>query len=484
MCVGGCCQNMFVDWLKRLQPLRALPAWVRYGLTALIVLACLAIRYSLQQIEQPEHLPQFLMFMPAVIVASFLFDRGSGFFAVAFGALLGSYFFVSPPRSFALQDPGEIIGLVTFVVIGLLTASIIEALRHTVDRLHTTIDALGAAEEASRQSLSLMTEIMEGTPDPIFVKNRRSQYVHANAATANVFGTTKEQLIGRSEADFMPPDEAERVLSTDRQVMNTGRTLGLEEVVVGADGVARTYLTTKAPWCTSNGEVLGIIGVARDIHDRKVIEERLKTANAHKQLLLNDINHRVKNHLQTVSALLYASRQRAADEGSQEALDTAISQLQVLARVYDRLQLREGATTVDASEFIQALAVDLRATILSRRMIVLRCSADRCLLDSSHAVLLGLAINELVTNALKYAFPSARDGEIEISLRLDGDNMRLEVIDNGVGISPEAIAGRGRRLVLSFAHELGGTVDWHSGASGTRAVLTFPVRMERYEGSG
>lgn len=470
---------MFVAWLKQLRPLRALPSWVRYGLTSLIVLACLAIRYSLERIDGPEHLPLFLTFMPAVIIASFLFDRGSGFFAVALSVLLGIYFFIAPQHSFALQNAGEVIRVSSFVFIGLLTASIIEALRHTVDRLHATIEALATAEKESQQHLSLMNEIMEGTPDPIFVKNLRSQYVHANAATAKVFGTTKQQLIGRSEVDFMPPDEAERVLSTDRQVINTGGALSLEEVVAGADGTARTYLTTKAPWCTSNGEVLGIIGVARDIHDRKVMEERLKTANGHKQLLLNDINHRVKNHLQTVSALLYASRQRTSDEGAQEALDTAISQLQVLARVYDRLQLREGATTVDASDFIQALAVDLRATILSRRMIDLRCSADRCLLDSSHAVLLGLAINELVTNALKYAFPSARDGKIEISLRVDGDIMRVEVIDNGVGISPEAKTGRGRRLVLSFARELGGTVDWHSDASGTRAVLSFPLRSER-----
>ncbi len=465
---------MFVDLVKRLRPLRGLPVWVRYLLTALIVLACFAVRYALSAIEDPEHLPLFLMFVPSVILAAFLFDRGSGFLAVALSSVLGVYFFVTPQDSFALQNVGELIRLASFIITGALTAGIIEALRKTVDQLHEALDALAAAEGQSRLHLSLMNDIMEGTPDSIFVKDRAGRYVHANRATGRIFARPKEQVIGRCDADLMRrAEDAERVMRTDQEVLQTGRTLVLEEELPDPDGTMRIYLTTKSPWYGGGSEVVGVIGVARDIQERKIIEDRLKTTNAQKQLLLNDINHRVKNHLQTIAALLYAGRQKAADDRSREALEGAISQLQVLARVYDRLQLEEGATRVDAADFIQALAADLRTTMSGRGQIVIRCNAAPYPLDSSHAVLLGLAINELVTNAVKYAFPHGREGEIEINFSVLPASLRLEVTDNGIGMPRDANAGRGKRLVLSFARELGGAAEWASDRSGTRASITM-----------
>lgn len=80
---------MFVDLLKRLRPLRGIPIWARYAATAVIVLAFFAISYLIRGVDEAGHLPLFLMFMPSAILASFLFDRGSGFVAVGLSSLLG-----------------------------------------------------------------------------------------------------------------------------------------------------------------------------------------------------------------------------------------------------------------------------------------------------------------------------------------------------------------------------------------------------------
>lgn len=466
---------MLVEAITRFRPLRQLPAWARYGLTTVIVFVCFALRFAIGHFDDPQHLPLFMLFMPAVIAASFLFDRGSGLYAVVLSAALGMYFFVAPSELGALHHAGEYLRVAAFALTGVLTAAIIEALRHVVDRLRTTIEALAAAEAKSTESLGLMTEIMEGTPDPIFIKNRNSEYVEANSAAAKVFGLTKEQIVGKSDGAFMRQADFDRAASSDREVMTTGRTMTLEEVVRGADGIGRTYLTTKSPWYSPEGEIIGLIGVARDIHDRKIMEEKLKTANAHKQLLLKDINHRVKNHLQTISSLLSLHKHRIVDATARETLEIAILQIRVLARVYDRLQLHESATKVDAGDFIEALCADLRTMILSRRSITLRSSAETVPIESSHAVLLGLAINELVTNAAKYAFPGDREGSIDIVLRQHQDEMRLEVLDDGVGLSPDALSGRGRDLVASFAHQLGGSAEWLSNDVGTHVVIRFPL---------
>jgi PAS domain S-box-containing protein len=466
---------MLVRLMNRLHPLRGLPVWARYSLTALIVLGCLGVRHALGTIEDPHRLPLFMIFVPSVILASFFFDRGSGFLAVALSALLGVYFFVAREDPAALWTLGESVRVAAFIFTGVLTAAIIEALRKAVEELNRTLEALGTAEDTSRRNLSLLTEIMEGTPDPIFVKDRNSRYIHMNEATARVFGTTKERIAGRTDAELAGGEDSDRILATDRDVLSSGRTLVLEEQHRSADGILRTYLTTKSPWLGPNREVIGLIGVARDIHDRKLMEERLKTTNAQKQLLLDDINHRVKNHLQTVVGLLYASKQKAADDQSREALEGAIAQLQVIARVYDRLQLHEAATIVDANDFLQTLTADLRATLLGHSQIVVRCHAERHPLQSSHAVLLGLALNELITNAVKYAFTDSRHGEIDIYFSTRGEIACLEVVDNGIGMRANRDGGRGKRLVSSFARELGGTAEWTSDANGTRAALSLPL---------
>ena len=118
---------MFVEALKRLRPLRALPLWVRYFFTALIVIACFGLRYLLSGTTESENLPLYLMFVPAVILSSFLFDRGSGFFAVGLSAVLGLYFFIEPYDTVQFHNVGEVARLIVFIAVGRLTAAIIEA---------------------------------------------------------------------------------------------------------------------------------------------------------------------------------------------------------------------------------------------------------------------------------------------------------------------------------------------------------------------
>src|SRR5690606_26594905 len=141
----------------------------------------------------------------------------------------------------ALSNLGELIRLITFIITGSLTAAIIEALRKAVEQLNRTLDALGAAQDASRRNLSLLAEIMEGTPDPIFVKDRHARYIHANQAAAPVVGVAQDRIAGRTDAEMAGSEDAERIMATDREVLSTGRTLVLEEQYRSADGLLRTY---------------------------------------------------------------------------------------------------------------------------------------------------------------------------------------------------------------------------------------------------
>lgn len=465
---------MLAEMLRRLRPYRRWPTPVRYLATALMVLACFALRYWLGALDIPDNLPLYLVFMPAVLLASFMFDRGSGYFAVLLSAVLGSYFFPEPWRAVDPQQIGPTLRLGAFVLIGLFTAAMVEALRGMALEFTETNKALEEARSRAESSNALLSALLDGTPDPIFIKDRQGRYVHVNAATTRLMRAPGSNLIGKRTRDFLAENEARAIEAVDDDVMATGRVRVVEEVVTSGTGVPRTYLSTKAPWFGPDGEVVGLICVTHDIHRRKLDEERVRIANAQRQLLLEDINHRIKNHLQSLTAQMFRSKQAIGDERARNVLDTAIGHLHVLARVYDRLQLTSHATAVNAREFIGDLCADLNATVADPKAIVLRTHIEPVMLNSGRAVLVGLVINELVTNAFKHAFPGDREGEIVVALRRADDKLSLYVRDDGVGMEASDHRGRGRRLVRSFANELGGSVEWHHNG-GTRVTLTFPL---------
>ena len=131
--------------------------------------------------------------------------------------------------------------------------------------------------------------------------------------------------------------------------MTTGRAHVVEELVAPEGQQHRYYLSTKAPWYGPEGEVIGLIGIARDIHELKDREAQLRAADEQKALLLRDINHRVKNSLMSVSGLLHLNRRKVQDPAAVSALDGAAQQLFVLGRVFDRLHYKDSATVCQHS---------------------------------------------------------------------------------------------------------------------------------------
>lgn len=458
--------NLMVEALARLRPIRGMPIWARYLLTLGIVLVFFAARAALTEVQGSP----FLLFLPAIVLSSFLFDRGSGLVATFFSTALAIYFFIPPSGSFSFQDIGSVIAVAVFLGVGLFTASVIEALRSTVDDLvaHETI--LG-------NSLGLLEAVIEGTPDPIFVKDRDGRFVRVNSVLARIFGVTPEAARGRRDRDFLPDASASPIEAADRKVIETGVPMVIEELVEVAGQGQRYFLSTKAPWYNRRGEIIGLIGISQDIHDRKRAEMEVRSANAQKEILLHDINHRVKNHLQSVMSLLAMSNRRLTDPLAKEEIANAVGRLGVLARVYDRLRVKgdAGTATVSIRDYLQGLCDEVAPTLTGSRPIVVRTQLDDADLDAGRAVSVGLAVNELVQNSLKHAFPDDRAGTIAVRFgRLEPDRFQLEVTDDGVGMPSAPVpTSTGTRLVRALAQQLGGTATW-DGSAGTRAGLTWP----------
>jgi PAS domain S-box-containing protein len=129
----------------------------------------------------------------------------------------------------------------------------------------------GRTEGAAQEEPGLLSAIVEGTPDAVFVKDLDGRYLLVNSACTRILGRPKEEIVGRDDAQILPPETAGRLAEVDRVVINTGEASSYEEVLpVG--GRPRTYLSTKSVYRDAAGNALGIIGISRDITERKEAE--------------------------------------------------------------------------------------------------------------------------------------------------------------------------------------------------------------------
>jgi PAS domain S-box-containing protein len=133
------------------------------------------------------------------------------------------------------------------------------------------------------QDKNLLLAIIEGSNDFIFVKDLKGRYLFINSATAIFFKKTLDQIIGKTDYDLFPAEIATRLRADDEKVINTGQSLNYEEVVHHPDGTSMNLLTTKSLYRDPTGRITGVIGISRDITDRKLAEEALRAEHAYRK---------------------------------------------------------------------------------------------------------------------------------------------------------------------------------------------------------
>ena len=132
-------------------------------------------------------------------------------------------------------------------------------------------------------------------------------------------------------------------------------------------------------------------------------------------------------------------------------------------------------TEVDIREFLSEVCNDLRVSAIGARPITILTELDPVELPFEAAISVGLIVNELVQNAIKYAFPGERPGTIQVTLRRMGDEAHLTIADDGIGHAPRSTgSGLGQRLMASFAQQLGGTLEVRTG-KGRMTIINFPA---------
>jgi two-component sensor histidine kinase len=189
--------------------------------------------------------------------------------------------------------------------------------------------------------------------------------------------------------------------------------------------------------------------------------DEIKQKNDQNELLLKEIHHRVKNNLEVVSSLLELQSAGLSDSEARDAMKAGQSRVQSMGLLHQKLYQGENLAAIEMKDYFHNLAGSLLETYEAEDRIKVNVVMDPLELDVDTAVPLGLIVNELLTNAIKYAFEGGAAGAVEVGLSKEGAGCLLKVTDNGVGKDldvPATGTGFGTRLVNLLARQLGGTL--------------------------
>jgi two-component sensor histidine kinase len=222
--------------------------------------------------------------------------------------------------------------------------------------------------------------------------------------------------------------------------------------------------------------------LADEVGERRRAEEEISASLREKVALLREVHHRVKNNLSVISGLLTMQADASGDPAALAALRESGSRVRAMALIHERLYQSDQFADVDQREYLDDLSRVIFRTFGAPENVTVAVTGSMGRVPMDAAIPIGLIVNELLTNSLKYAFPHGRGGRIEIALaREPGGDARLSFGDDGVGLPPgldlEKTASLGTRLVFMLARQLEGRCEFLN-HGGTRVEISFPLPRE------
>ena len=330
------------------------------------------------------------------------------------------------------------------------------------------------AEKALKEKERLLSSFIKHSPVYTFIKevnSLESRVLFASDNYIDMIGLSGSEMADKTMFELFPPELAEKFTADDWTVVSSGEILKFDE-----DLNERHYTTIK--FTIPQGERLLLAGYTIDITDIKNADENIRNLLREKELLLQEVHHRIKNNMNTIKGLL--TLQIAAEDNPSAAasLRDAESRVQSMIMLYDRLYSTDNFLELSVKEYLQPLTGEIVGSFPNSAKVKIETDIEDFVLNVQTLSPLGIIINELLTNMMKYAFTGRDSGVIKVSASVK-DNMAVVCVqDNGVGM-PDAIdfknsTGFGLELVNMLVTQIGGSIRIERG-EGTRFVLEFTV---------
>lgn len=323
-------------------------------------------------------------------------------------------------------------------------------------------------EDALRRSEENFRTLANSIPQLAWIANAEGWIYWYNDRWFAYTGTTLEEVEGWGWRKLHHPEHVDRVVARLTHAWQTGEPWQDTFPLRGKDGTYRWFLSRALPIRDRDGRIVRWFGTNTDVTEQREAEER-------QALLVREISHRVKNSLALVASLLRLQARGTRHEEVRRAVEDAQTRIATIAKVHDHLWQHSEVTNVDLAEFLAGLCDGLQSTAPSHRLVY---QADEAVpVSVDRAIPIGLLVNELVTNAFKYAYPAATGGEVRVTLsRPNFRCIRLEVADRGRGLPADFDLHRptgslGVRIIDAVTRQLGCRLQALSGEPGARFVV-------------
>ncbi len=411
------------------------------------------------------------------------------------------------------EDVAPLSALASHVATALENARLFEEERQRAEQLRLELAERGRVEAALRQSEVRYRSLFEDSPISLWEEDWSrvkahvdgvqasgiddlGSYLHAhpeelaafprlievldvNRASCELYGArSKQELLAGFWRVFSP--DSMRVFAESMHAVATGRGSFEHEVVNQTLTGERKILQVKVQVMPGHEQTWDKVLVSLiDVTQRKRVESKLQQSLREKEVLLQEIHHRVKNNLQVISSLLYLQSLEAQGADSKQMLDDTRHRVRSMALVHERLYSSQDLARIDFGGYVQSLVSSLQQSFATEPLgVKIQVDVPEVMLDVDQALPCGLIINELVSNSLQHAFAGREAGLITICFAEHDGSCSLEVSDDGVGLPADVdlatTSSLGLALVQMLVEQLQGSLRITS-KGGTEFHIVFPI---------
>ncbi|BDZ66948.1 sensor histidine kinase [Methanobacterium ferruginis] len=340
----------------------------------------------------------------------------------------------------------------------------------------TDITERKRAEKEIEESNNRLKAIIDAIPDLMFEVDAEGRFYDYNAPVMDELYVPPEQFLGKTVSEVLPPEAADKIMEALKEAAEKGKHQG-KTYKLSFPGGTRYFELSIAKKSISKSKP-HFIALTHDITQREKAKEQIKQSLREKEILLKEIHHRVKNNLQVISSLLNMQSAYIKDKNDQELFRESQTRARAMALIHERLYQSTDLRSIDFGEYIRTLVWDLyRIYGCKPDTIQLKMDLEPVPVDINAAIPCGLIINELMSNAIKHAFPDDQKGEITIKFYQKDHKLILTVKDNGIGfpadIGLDNASSLGLTLVNTLVNQIGGEIEINLDG-GTEVTITFP----------
>lgn len=343
-------------------------------------------------------------------------------------------------------------------------------------------------QDALRQGQTKFRTLVEHTADVICTVDLELNFTYIAPSWETVLGYSLEAFVGKSAVGLVHPADVHVVLKGFAKIIaGAPPTESIHYRMSHADGQWHWHALRGTPIADEQGHVVGAVVISRDItgvYERHMSLQRslaqLEQALAAKTTLIHEIHHRIKNNLQTVASLLNLQATRLEHPQANAALLTSRDRVIAIAEIHTMLHQHDQGGVIVIDDYLYTLIEHIKQAY-DALDIVFTIIGDRFTLSLQQAVPLGLAVNELLINVIKHAFPTTHaDPRVTVYLSRDTSVFTITIEDNGVGITdaydPFTSDSFGMTIVRSLAAQLDGTVTFANRQSeqGLQVIVNVP----------